>query len=108
MYNRSIITAPSTLDVSDVDVPDVSETSDAPDTLAVSDTSDSATIKPELPKHEQASSMLGSFDFVKAPEPESQPTEPDEPPTPTVAAAEAPESEATNWCTHVECQKHHP
>ena len=98
----TVPTVSSTPDVADVDVPDVSETSDAPDTLAVSDTSDSATIKPELPKHEQASSMLGSFDFVKAPEPESQPTEPDELPTPTVAAAEAPESEATGVTEAVE------
>ena len=80
--------------------PEVSEvpgTSDTTDTAGVAEPSVSATVEPELAKHEQASSLLGSFDFIKAPEPESQPEEPDEPPVPTVAAetpvAEAPEAE---------------
>ena len=75
--------------------PEVSEvpgTSDTTDTTGVAEPSVSATVEPEFAKHEQASSLLGSFDFIKAPEPESQPEEPDEPPASTVAA-EAPETE---------------
>ena len=95
----TIPTAPTTPDISDV--PDVSNTLDAPDVSDVPDASDSVIIEPELPKHEQASSLLGSFDFVKAPKPESQPVEPDEPPAPT-EVAETPAAEAAESVEAVE------
>ena len=77
--------------------PEISEvpgTSDTTDTTGVTEPSVSATVEPEFAQHEQASSLLGSFDFIKAPEPESQPEEPDEPPASTVAA-ETPAAEAS-------------
>ncbi len=95
----TIPTAPTTPDISDV--PDVSNTLDAPDVSDVPDASDSVIIEPELPKHEQASSLLGSFDFVKAPKPESRPVEPDEPPAPT-EVAETPAAEAAESVEAVE------
>lgn len=82
-------TAPTTPEVSEVP-----GTSDTTDTTGVAEPSVSATVEPEFAKHEQASSLLGSFDFIKAPEPESQPEEPDEPPASAVAA-ETPAAEAS-------------
>ena len=82
-------TAPTTPEVSEVP-----GTSDTTDTTGVAEPSVSATVEPEFAQHEQASSLLGSFDFIKAPEPESQPEEPDEPPASTVAA-ETPAAEAS-------------